>query len=306
MQLACPEKVVSRLKVMKYRFQFIAVVLVGFISLSSSSTRPSELNQPGTPEGVSVADVRPIVVNTGKAVDEQLDVGTLIRNLRESLEESRPYDSIRIVSQLGKLGPKASPAVDLLIDLLGKQLPDCSEELRICPDRTRNCLIEKRICPEGAELHNYDYLTPYAFGALKQIGASALPRLSAALDDETPTSENMERRKLVAGVLGAIGRGAIPFISGSMCASNYSRRVLALAVLNTVVSKDPASGNQLANLTPCITPFLGGNFETTDQAIDILGAIGPDAAAAAPQLIELLKYERVLGFGACPVGERIG
>ena len=73
-----------------------------------------------------------------------------------------------------------------------------------------------------------------------------------------------------------------------------------------MLSKDPSSGNQLTSLVPFITPFLGGDFETTDQAIFVLGSIGPGAAEAVPRLTQLLSYKRVLAPHSCPVGERIG
>jgi hypothetical protein len=49
-----------------------------------------------------------------------------------------------------------------------------------------------------------------------------------------------------------------------------------------------------------------GHFETTDQAIYVLGAIGVGAAEAVPSLCNFCSYQRVLGDLACPVGERSG
>jgi hypothetical protein len=243
----------------------------------------------------------------GSVTDAQADIETLIRDLFASIEDgSASYDAIRIVSQIGRLGTQASPAVDILIDLLGKPFADCDEGLRVCPNNTRNCVKESRICPAGAEMRNYDYLTPYAFAALRQIGVAALPKLSVALDDGTLNEESLKRRLLAAGVMGSIGPAALPFLSDILRASDHSKKRLALGALYTVLSKDPSSGNQLTPLVPYITPFLNGDFETTDQAIYVLGAIGPGAAEAVPRLTQLLSYKRVLGELACPVGERTG
>ena len=243
----------------------------------------------------------------GPATDAQADIGTLIRDLFASIEDgSASYDAIRIVSQIGRLGPQASPAVDILIDLLGKPFADCDEQLRVCPNNTRNCVQESRTCPAGAEMRKYDYLTPYAFAALQQISVAALPKLSVALDDGTLNEETLIRRRLAAGVMGSIGPAALPYLSDLLRASDHSKKRLAFGALYTVLSKDPSSGNQLTPLVPYITPFLNADFETTDQAIYVLGAIGPGAAEAVPRLTQLLGYQRVLSDRACPVGERTG
>ncbi len=239
--------------------------------------------------------------------DEQADIQTLIRDLFASIQDgTASYESIRIVSQIGRLGPQASPAVDILIELLGKPFDDCDEALRVCPTNTPNCLKESKTCPAGAEMRKYDYLTPYAFAALQQIGAAALPKLSVALDDRSLSEENLVKRRLAAGVMALIGPSAIPFLSPILLDSDYSKKRLALEALHTILARDPSDGNQLTSLVPYITPFLDGDFETTDQAIDVLGAIGPGAAEAVPRLTQLLSYKRVLADGACPVGERTG
>jgi len=289
------------------------MAFTSLFSLSPVSAKAVVKGSSATPQAGYTQNLNSAVANVGQIVGAQPDVQTLIQDLRESIKESRAYDSIRIVAQLNKLGAQASPAAPILIELLGKQLPDCQEELRLCPDKTLNCPRERRVCAEGAEMKNYDYLTPYAFAALKQIGAPALPNLSVVLKDETFlkdqtfNEESYQRRRLAAGVMGSIGPAAIPFLADILRASDHSqKRVLALGALNSVLSVDPTSGNQLADLVPYITSFFGGDFDTTDQAINVLGAIGPAAAAAVPRLVSLLSYERVLGFGACPVGERTG
>lgn len=258
-------------------------------------------------QGTHLQSVSSAPTNLGPDIDAQADLGTLIRDLFASTADgTASYDSIRIVSQIGRLGPEASPAVDILIDLLGKPFADCDEALRVCPDNTRNCLKESRTCPAGAEMRKYDYLTPYAFAALQQIGVAALPRLSAVLDDGTLNEESLSRGRLVAGVMGSIGPAAIPFLSDTLRSSDHSKNRLALGALYTVLFKDPSSGNQLTSSVPYITPFLNGDFETTDQAIYVLGAIGPGAADAVPGLTQLLSFQRVLPDRACPVGERTG
>lgn len=258
-------------------------------------------------QGTHMQSLSSAPTKPGPVVDTQDDIETLIQDLFASIEDgSSSYDSIRIVSQIGRLGTEASRAVDVLIDLLGKQFTDCDEELRVCPDNTRNCVKESRTCPAGAELRKYDYLTPYAFAALQQIGVAALPKLSVALDDGTLDEQSLIRRRLAAGVMGSIGPAAIPFLSDILRSSDYSKRRLALGALYDVLSKDPSSGNQLTSSVLYITPFLNGDFETTDLAIYVLGAIGPGAAEAVPRLTQLLSYNRVLSDGACPVGERTG
>ena len=239
-------------------------------------------------------------------VEVQADVETLMRDLFAAIENgSSSYDAIRIVSQIGRLGPQAISAVDVLIGLLGKQFSDCDEDLRVCPNNTHYCVKESRTCPVGAEMRKYDYLTPYAFAALQQIGEAALPRLAVALNDEAPDEQSHIRRRLVAGIMGSIGPSAIPFLSDALRTSDHSK-LLALEALYTVLSKDSSNGNQLTNLVPHITPFLNEDFETTDQAIYMLGTIGPGAAEAVPRLIQLLSYQRILPDMACRAGERTG
>ena len=238
--------------------------------------------------------------------DDQPDIQTLLRDLHASIEDGKAsYESIRIVSQISRLGPQATPAVDILIELLGKPFDDCDEQLRVCPNNAAHCLYESKICP-GAEIRKYDYLTPYASAALKQIGVAALPKLSVAVVEEGLSEESFNRRSVAAEIMASIGPPAIPFLSDTLRHSDYSKKRLALEALHTILANDPSSGNQLTSFVPYITPFLDGNFETIDQAIDVLGAIGPGAAEAVPRLTELLSYNRVLGHMACPVGERTG
>jgi hypothetical protein len=268
---------------MAYRYLLRALVLITAISLFSG-TKTVGFQSPQT-----------------RSVD------SLLRDLYASIEDGTvSYRSITIVNQLARLGPQASPAVDVLIDLLAKPFADCEEQLRVCPNNAPNCLKESKTCPADAEMRNYDYLTVYAFAALKQIGVAALPKLSVALDVEARNEESSSRRRFVAGVIGEIGPAAIPFLTDKLRDSDYSKKRLALEALHTVLARDSSSGNELTGFVPYITPFLNGDFETTDQAIYILGAIGPGAAEAVPRLIDLLNYKRVLHDRACPVGERIG
>ena len=286
---------------MSYLYRLGALVFIAAISSLFSGTKAVGF------QGTHMQSVSSAPTKLGPVIDAQADIETLIRDLFASIEDgSSSYDSIRIVSQIGRLGTQASPAVDILIDLLGKPFADCDEGLRLCPNNTRNCVKESRTCPAGAEMRKYDYLTPYAFAALQQIGVAALPKLSVALDDGTLNEESLIRPRLAAGVMGSIGPAAIPFLSDILRVSDYSKKRLALGSLYTVLSKDPSSGNQLTSLVPYITPFLNGDFETTDQAIYVLGAIGPGAAEAVPRLTQLLSYQRVLTDLACPVGERTG
>ena len=275
---------------MRHRYLLPALVLITAISLFSG-TKTVGFQSPQT-----------------QSVDSaQADIQSLLRDLYASIEDgTASYQSITIVNQIARLGPQASPAVDVLIGLLARPFADCEEQLRVCPNNAPNCVKESKTCPAGAEMRNYDYLTVYAFAALKQIGVAALPRLSVALDVETPNEESSSRRRLVAGVMGAIGPAAIPFLTDKLRDSDYSKKRLALEALHTILAKDPSSGNELTSFVPYITPFLNGDFETTDQTIYILGAIGPGAAEAVPRLTELLNYKRVLPDRACPVGERIG
>jgi hypothetical protein len=268
---------------MAYRYLLRALVLITAISLFSG-TKTVGFQSPQT-----------------RSVD------SLLHDLYASIEDGTvSYQSITIVNQLARLGPQASPAVDVLIDLLAKPFADCEEQLRVCPNNAPNCLKESKTCPADAEMRNYDYLTVYAFAALKQIGVAALPKLSVALDVEARNEESSSRRRFVAGVIGEIGPAAIPFLTDKLRDSDYSKKRLALEALHTVLARDSSSGNELTGFVPYITPFLNGDFETTDQAIYILGAIGPGAAEAVPRLIDLLNYKRVLHDRACPVGERIG
>jgi hypothetical protein len=268
---------------MAYRYLLRALVLITAISLFSG-TKTVGFQSPQT-----------------RSVD------SLLHDLYASIEDGTvSYRSITIVNQLARLGPQASPAVDVLIDLLAKPFADCEEQLRVCPNNAPNCLKESKTCPADAEMRNYDYLTVYAFAALKQIGVAALPKLSVALDVEARNEESSSRRRFVAGVIGEIGPAAIPFLTDKLRDSDYSKKRLALEALHTVLARDSSSGNELTGFVPYITPFLNGDFETTDQAIYILGAIGPGAAEAVPRLIDLLNYKRVLHDRACPVGERIG
>jgi hypothetical protein len=286
---------------MSYLYRLGALVLIAAISSLFFGTKAVRS------QGTHMHSVSSAPTKLGPVIDAQADIETLIRELFASIEDgTASYDSIRIVSEIGRLGTQASPAVDILIDLLGKPFAGCDEELRVCPNNTRNCVKESRTCPAGAEMRKYDYLTPYAFAALQQIGVAALPKLSAALDDGTLNEESLIRRRLAAGVMGSIGAAAIPFLSDILRVSDYSKKRLTLGALYTVLSKDPSSGNQLTSLVPYITPFLNGDFETTDQAIYVLGAIGPGAAEAVPRLTQLLSYQRVLPDLACPVGERTG
>ena len=294
---------------MSYLFRLGALVFIAAIS-SPFSESEAFCSQGTHIQSVSSAQTKP-----GPVSDAQADIGTLIRDLFASTADgTASYESIRIVSQIGRLGPEASPAVDTLIDLLGKPFGDCDEQLRVCPDNTPNCLKESRTCPAGVEMRKYDYLTPYAFAALQQIGVAALPKLSVALDDAALDEESLSRRRHVARVMGSIGPPAIPFLSDILRSSDHSvlrssdqsKTRLALGALFTILSKDPSTRNELTSLVPYITPFLGGDFEATDQAIYVLGAIGPGAAEAVPRLTQLLNYQRVLPDQACPVGERIG
>jgi hypothetical protein len=288
----------SEAKVMKYlnRLRSLLLIAASVLFLQVQGVVSQET------QNVSSAPTKVVAL-----IDTQPNLETLIKDLVASTADgSSSYEAIRIVSQIGRLGPEATPAVDLLISLLGKQFYDCDEELRLCPDHTTNCLRESRTCPAGAKMQSYDYLTPYAFAALQQIGVSALPRLSVALDDEALNEEGLTRRRLAAGVMGSIGPAAIPYLSDTLRGSDHSKKRLALAALHTVLSKDASSGNQLTSMVPNITSFLNGDFETTDQAIYILGAIGPGAAEAVPSLVRLLNYKRVLSDFACPVGERTG
>ncbi|HLA09570.1 MAG TPA: hypothetical protein VJ023_03070 [Pyrinomonadaceae bacterium] len=286
---------------MSYLYRLRALVFIAAISSLFYGTKAD-----GS-QGTHMQSVSSAPTKLGPVIDAQGDIETLIQDLFASIEDgSSSYDSIRIVSQIGRLGTQASPAVDILIDLLGKPFADCDEGLRVCSNNTPNCVKESRICPPGAEMRNYDYLTPYAFAALQQIGVAALPKLSVALDDGTLNEESLIRRRLAAGVMGSIGPAAIPFLSDILRVADYSKKRLALGALYTVLSKDPSSGYQLTSLVPYITPFLNGDFETTDQAIYVLGAIGPGAAEAVPRLTQLLSYQRVLPDRACPVGERTG
>ncbi len=282
-------------------FRLGGLVFITAISTLLSGTKVAGFQ--GTQlQTVNSAPAKPVTV-----VASQPDIETLLRDLFASTENgSSSYDAIRIVSQIGRLGTDGSPAVDILIDLLGKQFTDCDEALRLCADNTRNCGQESRTCPSGVEMKKYDYLTPYAFSALQQIGVAVLPKLSVALNDGTLNEENLTRRRLAAGVMGSIGPAALPFLSDNLRASDHFTRRLALGALFAVLSKDPSSGNQLTSLVPFITTFLEGDFETTDQAIYVLGSIGPGAAEAVPRLTQLLSYKRVLAPQACPVGERIG
>lgn len=288
-------------KAMSYLYRFGALVFIAAISSPFSESK-ALCSQGTRVQSVSSAPIKP-----GPVVDAQADIGTLIRDLLESTADgSASYNSINLVSKIGQLGPQASPAVDILVALLGKPFSDCDEQLRVCPNNTLNCAKESKTCPAGADLQKYDYLTPYAFAALRQIGDAALPRLSAALNNEALDEESLARRRLAAGVMGSIGPTAIPFLADTLRASDHSKRRLALEALYNVLSKDPSSGTQLTNSVAYLTPFLNEDFETTDQAIYVLGAIGPGAAEAVPRLIELLSYQRVLSDRACPVGERTG
>lgn len=246
-------------------------------------------------------------VNSTANVDDQPNIEVLLQNLYASIQDGKSsYEAMRIVSQIGQLGPDASPAVDILIELLGKPLAECDEALRVCPNNERSCAKESKICPTGAEMHKYDYLTLSASYALRRIGVAALPRLSVALGDTDLSEESLSRRRLVAEVMGSIGPAAVPFLSDVLRVSDYSNKRLALEALHAILSRDPSSGDQLTSFVPYITPFLDGDFETTDRAIDVLGAIGPGAAQGVPRLTQLLGYKRVLAGHACPVGERTG
>jgi hypothetical protein len=261
---------------------------------------------------VSCQETHPQTVSSAPATvgqddDGPKEIGKLIQDLFASIEDGKAsYDSIRIVGQIGRLGPDGSPAVDVLIDLLAKPFLDCDEALRVCPNNTPNCLRESKTCPADAEMRKYDYLTLYAAMALKQIGVAALPKLSVALDDGSFDEERFNRRRMVAGIMGEIGPAAVPFLSDSLRTSDHTKKRLALGALHTILLKEPSSGEQLTSLVPYITSLFNGDFETIDQVIYVLGVIGPGAAEAVPALAKLLSYERVLGDRACPVGERVG
>lgn len=282
-------------------FHLEVLVCIAAMSFLFSGTKTNAFQETQV-QTVSSAPAKP-----GPVVTDQADIEPLIRDLFAATEDgSCNYDAIRIVGQISRLGTDGSPAVDILIDLLGKPFTDCDEAIKVCPDNARNCLKESRICPVGAETQKYDYLTLHASAALQQIGIAALPKLSLALHDGTLTEESLIRSRLAAEVMTSIGPTAIPFLSDTLRTSDYSRKCLALRALFLILFKDPSSGSQLTSIVPYITPFLNENFETTDHAIYILGTIGPGAAEAVPRLTHLLSYERVLPAQACPVGERVG
>ena len=178
----------------------------------------------------------------GQDDDGPKDIEKLIQDLFASIEDGKAsLDSIRIVGQIGRLGPDGSPAVDVLIDLLAKPFLDCDEALRVCPNNTPNCMRESKVCPADAEMRKYDYLTSYASMALKHIGVAALPKLSVALDDGSLNEESFNRRRMVALIMGEIGPAAVPFLSDSLRISDHTKKRLALGALHTILLKEPSS-----------------------------------------------------------------
>ena len=256
-----------------------------------------------------------ILASVTSARAEEQDIQTLITALSGTDSKA----SIRAAEELGKLGPKARPALLALVQALGSQDP----ELRGIAARTLGTLgpagksavgaLANRLADDDAMVRAY---AAHALGEIGPAAQSAAPALVKAVTDQDATV----RRNALAALrrIDAPPEVTLPLMMKTLEESDPAAVLPALQALAEAgeeglprlrgALKHPQAsywaclvvremGPKAKELTPDLTALLDHEYlETRIQALMALGAIGPDAKAAVPQILNALQQEEVSGI----------
>jgi HEAT repeat protein len=178
--------------------------------------------------------------------------------LVELYQDEDYYVSERAALSLSTIGPKAEPAIPVLIKGL----------------KPRRRLLSAS---------DFDSLASFSFDALINIGPKAIPPLIEALGDDDPAI-----RGYTAFALAWIGPDAQ--VINQLKAKSPDGCLNVLYYMIEMDSRSPGSRDIYKVAVPILSDFLKSpeRFDRL-RAILCLGRIGPQARAAIPPLIELLQ-----------------
>lgn len=210
--------------------------------------------------------------------------------LIERLARQRDWNRLPSeASLLARIGPMAKPAAPLLIRAMEQATPlvrmDVAGVLaRVAPNNPLGLLTLI------AGLKSKDLHVPRrAIEVLYSLGPDAAPAVAALIEvlDHGKDSENRLRAADALGAIGPVAHDAIPSLAAALV-RDYPDDVVVLGT-------GPA--HALSKISPEAAPILVAAFGNTNGVVswhahEALGNMGPDAAAAVPELILLLEGDQ--------------
>ncbi|HEY6400782.1 MAG TPA: HEAT repeat domain-containing protein, partial [Blastocatellia bacterium] len=181
------------------------------------------------------------------------DTKAAVLELIKGLKDNDPYVRRYCAAALGELRLESDLAVPALMESLAD--------------------TDQKVCAHAAV-------------ALAKIGSPAVPALVKALDRvDTPAASGRDipLSDYAAFALAKIGAPAIP----ALIRSRGNRRVRITAYADYVIERNYESGK---NVVPSLIQLLNENDRSILlSTIDLIRRIGPNAVAAAPQLVSIVK-----------------
>lgn len=216
--------------------------------------------------------------------------------LIEVLEgEDGPSEGSYAVSALSAMGPSARKAVPAILDVIKLCHSPCSDETEGSEDETRQnahaalCRIDPHFVPELLKTLGDEEEDPRiraeaaeALGRIGTLAKPAVPLMARIVSDEQEPDELRQKTMWALSELGTNAREAIPQLVELLNRGEYFRR----ALFDTLGAAGPAASAAIPDLIKALQDPDNG---IKDEAARALGAMGYKAQEAVAELEKLRK-----------------
>ncbi len=257
-----------------------------------------------------------------------VDADTAVPAILEALKDPSLRDrAIRGLAHIGEPARAATPSLQRLLEQYGWETPE-GEQVARCLAKIGAPPVEMLT---RAVVRESDFSAASLLGEFGPIARSAVPALSAALDDDRPSVRTLSAialatidatvsrvvPTLVQG-MNATGPDSMAFQAVEALGQMGAAAALSLdALLGAIRTQDNGLHLEAARAlgmirvtTPPVVSALATALEDDDEevraaAADALGSLGAGAKSAVPALVKLLKGPPPDEFGGFPRDPRV-